>query len=73
MGFTEVLTIVFVVMKLIGVIDWSWLVVFLPEIIAAVFYFALIIVALAPVTVATFGGRLQKRLWDQYDGKEGDA
>lgn len=41
MGFTEVLTIVFVVMKLVGVINWSWWLVLLPEIIVlvwAVFY-----------------------------------
>lgn len=33
MGFCEVLTIVFVVLKLIGVISWSWWVVFSPELI----------------------------------------
>lgn len=38
MGFTELLTIVFVVLKLIGTIDWSWWLVLLPEIIAVVFY-----------------------------------
>jgi hypothetical protein len=38
MGFTEVLTIVFVVLKLVGVIDWNWFLVLLPEIIALVFY-----------------------------------
>lgn len=34
MGFTEVLTIVFIVLKLMGVINWSWWLVLLPEIIA---------------------------------------
>lgn len=38
MGFCEVLTIVFVVCKLIGVIDWSWWLVLLPEIIAVTCY-----------------------------------
>lgn len=38
MGFTEILTIVFIVLKLIGTIDWSWWLVLLPEIIAVVFY-----------------------------------
>ena len=33
MGFCEVLTIVFVVLKLIGVISWSWWTVFSPELI----------------------------------------
>lgn len=34
MGILEVLTIIFVVCKLVGVIDWSWWLVLLPEIIA---------------------------------------
>ncbi len=38
MGFTEILTIIFVVLKLIGVISWSWWLVFSPEIIAVVLY-----------------------------------
>lgn len=36
MGLAEVLTITFVVLKLTGVIDWSWWLVFLPEIIVLV-------------------------------------
>lgn len=50
MGICEVLTIIFVVCKLFGVITWSWWLVFLPEIIAMVFYifiFALPFVASA--------------------------
>lgn len=43
MGFTEILTIVFIVLKLIGVISWSWWLVLLPEIIAIVLYIALIV------------------------------
>lgn len=38
MGFTELLTIVFIVLKLVGVITWSWPVVLLPEIISGIFY-----------------------------------
>lgn len=38
MGFTELLTIVFIVLKALGKIDWSWWIVFLPEMIAAVLY-----------------------------------
>lgn len=38
MGVVEVLTIVFVVLKLVGVINWSWWLVLLPEIIAVVVY-----------------------------------
>lgn len=38
MGITEVLTIIFVVLKLLGKINWSWWLVLLPEILAAVWY-----------------------------------
>lgn len=38
MGFTEILTIVFIVLKLTGFIDWAWWLVLLPEIIAVAFY-----------------------------------
>lgn len=44
MGFTEVLTIVFIVLKLLGKIDWSWCLVLLPEIIAVAIYIILCIV-----------------------------
>lgn len=43
MGFAEVLTIVFIVLKLFGVIAWSWWLVLLPEIIAAGLYVLLIV------------------------------
>lgn len=42
MGITEVLTVIFVVLKLIGQIDWSWWLVLLPEILAFAAYAALI-------------------------------
>ena len=45
MGITEALTIVFIVLKVINKIDWSWFWVLFPEIIAGVAYFALIIFA----------------------------
>lgn len=46
MGVTEVLTIIFIVLKLLGKIDWSWWIVCLPEIIAGVWYILLWILAL---------------------------
>lgn len=46
MIFTEILTIVFVVLRLIGAIDWSWWLVLLPEIIAVVFYVLVVIASL---------------------------
>ena len=42
MGIAEILTVIFVVMKLTGNISWSWWLVLLPEIIAFVVYAALI-------------------------------
>ena len=44
MGICEILTVLFVAFKLLGIIDWNWFFVLLPEIIAFVFY--AIIVAL---------------------------
>ena len=43
MGLTHCLTVVFVVLKLIGTIDWSWWLVLLPEIIVAVVYVIFVI------------------------------
>lgn len=49
MGFTELLTIVFVVLKLIGTIDWSWWLVLLPEIVAITFYLSVIVITVLSV------------------------
>ena len=46
MGFTEVLTIVFIVLKLIGIINWSWILVLLPEIIMIITYIIVILVTI---------------------------
>ena len=43
MGFTEILTIIFIVLKLLGKIDWSWFFVLLPEIIAFAVYIVIVI------------------------------
>jgi hypothetical protein len=43
MGFLEALTIVFIVLKLVGVITWSWWLVLLPEIIAIALYIVLVL------------------------------
>jgi hypothetical protein len=45
MGFTEVLTITFIALKLLGVISWSWWLVLLPEILAFVVYAIMVISA----------------------------
>lgn len=51
MGFLEVLTLVFIVLKLTGVIDWSWWLVVLPELIAVGIYIVWFLI------VAIFVGR----------------
>lgn len=46
MGFTELLTIVFIVLKLVGVITWSWWFVLLPEIIAISLYLMIVVISI---------------------------
>lgn len=43
MGFTEILTIIFVLLKVFEVVSWPWWVVFIPEMIAIVIYIAMFI------------------------------
>ena len=43
MGFLEVLTLIFIVLKLIGKIDWTWLTVFSPMIFAFSMYILMLI------------------------------
>lgn len=46
MGFTEILTLIFIVLKLAGVIAWSWWAVFSPMLISVVIYVAIAIYVL---------------------------
>lgn len=46
MGFTEVLTTIFIVLKLLNIINWNWFFVLLPEIIALAIYLVIIIVSI---------------------------
>lgn len=39
MGFTEVLTLIFITLKLTGYIDWSWWLVLSPTLIAFILLF----------------------------------
>lgn len=43
MGILECLTLIFVVLKLLGIIDWSWWVVCLPAIVSFTFYLGILI------------------------------
>ena len=49
MGFTEILTIIFIVLKLLGVITWAWWVCLLPEIIAGVLYVIVVVAQLVAI------------------------
>jgi len=52
MGIAEVLTIVFVVLKLTDVITWSWWLVLLPAILSFSFYAIIGLVKLGMVLIA---------------------
>ena len=58
MGFLEVLTIIFVVLKLTSVIDWSWWLVFSPMYIAIVLYTVIIVI--------------QIRVWKNMDNSDSE-
>ena len=63
MGFTEVLTIVFIVLKLMNIISWSWFFVLLPEIIAFVIY---ILVMVIIVITAIKGSKGTRKRFDRF-------
>lgn len=50
MGFIELLTLVFIVLKLINAIEWSWFMVLLPEIIAFSIYIPVLLLAIFGTT-----------------------
>ena len=56
LGIVSVLTIVFIVLKLLGVIRWSWIWVLSPIWISAV-------LAVAVFSVILIGGRIKKGKW----------
>ena len=56
LGIVSVLTIIFVVLKLLGVIKWSWIWVLSPLWISAV-------IVLAVFSVILIGGRIKKGKW----------
>lgn len=55
MGFTEILTLVFVFLKLDGKIDWSWWAVVSPEIVAVGFWLLVVTVVSIVALVKTRG------------------
>lgn len=56
LGIVSVLTIVFIVLKLLGVIKWSWIRVLSPIWISAV-------IVVAVFSVILIGGRIKKGKW----------
>lgn len=60
MGFCEFLTILFVGLKLIGYIDWSWWLVLLPELIAIGLY--IILLCLEVHSSKQFDKRIRKMM-----------
>lgn len=56
LGIVSVLTIVFIVLKLLGVIKWSWIWVLSPIWISAV-------IAAVVFSVLLIGGRIKKGKW----------
>ena len=61
MGFTEVLTLVFICMKLMGFITWSWWLVLLPELFGVVIY---LLIILASVLGIRRKGKHMKKHFD---------
>jgi hypothetical protein len=57
MGFTEILTVLFVVLKGLGYLHWSWWLVFSPELIAVAFYVILLIGGIASIRSSIKRGR----------------
>lgn len=51
-GFTGLLTIVFIVLKLTGIISWSWLFVLMPIILSISFFIFIILIAYIAVKVS---------------------
>ena len=66
MGIFEVVTIVFVVLKLTGVIAWSWWLVLLPLIISVSIY----VIMLTVVITANY--RVYRKLKRELDEMEND-
>ena len=56
MGIISVLTLIFVVLKLTGLIDWSWVWVLSPVWISGLLFVSILVIIL-------IGGRIKKGRW----------
>ena len=52
MGITETLTVTFIFLKIFHIVAWSWWIVFVPEIIALIFYVAMFFVGVYATNIA---------------------
>lgn len=64
MGFLEILTLVFIVLKVLNIVTWSWWLVLSPEIIAFVLYGIMIIGMLFGVNKSR---KHVKKTFDKFD------
>lgn len=62
MGIAEVLTVVFIVLKLTDVITWSWWLVLLPAIISFSIYIFILVVKLIMVIIAVVAVKNRKEV-----------
>jgi len=62
MGVAEVLTIVLVVLKLTGVIAWSWWLVLLPAIISFSIYILVFVIKLITVIITAVAVKKRKEV-----------
>ncbi|MFS0783534.1 hypothetical protein [Bacillus sp. 1P06AnD] len=60
MGFIELLTLIFVVCKIAGLVSWSWWLVLLPELIVVGIY---LIIGVTALIVSIVQNRNTKRLF----------
>ncbi len=65
MGFAEILTLVFIILRLTNVIDWSWWLVLLPELIALSIYIIFYIVVI--ILISTRNKRLEREVMKKYN------
>jgi hypothetical protein len=56
LGLTSILTIIFVIAKLAGVVKWSWWLVFSPVIMSFVLFMAILFVLLGVAGIAVYFG-----------------
>ncbi|MGE7110060.1 transmembrane Fragile-X-F protein [Lysinibacillus sp. NPDC047702] len=60
MGIAEVLTVVFIVLKLTDIISWSWWLVLLPAIISFSIYIIMLVMKLIMVIIAVVAVKNRK-------------